>query len=155
MLCRQISLGSWRSVLIRGRETAALAALMLGAGCGSAVFMPPTPVGPGAATSDVRPFLADAATVAYVGCLQCINIPSPEGSYNTWSLAPAGPRIGAEVDIRQCRDDVRGLQGQTVLVQGKLIDRGRQHLPLLVAEKIIAEDPQNRVAGLLLDTGLE
>ena len=146
----------WRLMVGCCRGVAFFAAIVVGAGCGSMAFMPPTPVGPEVASSDLRPFLVEATTVTYGGCLQCMNVPSPLGSYNAWSLTPAGPSIGAEVDIRQCRTDVRGLQGQMVVVQGRLIDRGRQHLPLLVADRITSEDQQLRSAAVLpVDVGLE
>jgi len=97
---------------------------------------PPPPVGPGATEADLRPWLAGAQTVVFSGRLENINVASQWGSFVTWSVAPAGPWAGAEVDTRACPDAARRLNNCDVSIRGHLIERGDRHLPLLVADRI-------------------
>ena len=113
-------------------------AVML-AGCETAPG--PLPVGPGAATqTDIAPWLGEAEIVDYVGTIENILVASQRGAYVTWSLAPAGPHVGCEVDTRPCPADAERMRGRRVRVRGKLIERPYPHLPLLVAERIEAHD---------------
>jgi hypothetical protein len=126
--------------------TISATALMLG-GCAS-VIPGPAPVGPGAATSaDLRPWLAGATDVARSGVLWQFNVADVEGSYYTWGLSPDDPTDAVEIDVRRSAQDAQRLRDKDVIVAGKLIDRGKDHLPLLVAERITpAKDVQVAMA---------
>jgi hypothetical protein len=120
--------------------------MTLAAGCESMPGDGPAPAGPGvAASADLSPWLAHATNDTRAGQLQFVNVPSTQGSYYTWSLAPADPAQAVEVDIRPCGQRAEALDGRVVTITGKLIDRGNHHLPLLIAEQIRAdgtEDPE-------------
>ncbi len=86
----------------------------------------------------VRPWLASAESVSYTGQLMYFDVISRCGDYDTWALYPAGPyHMGVEVDIRACKATAGELQEQQVIIEGKLIQRGLEHTPLLVAERIV------------------
>ena len=121
------------------RVIIALAMLIVAAGCNT--VRGPAPVGPGAASkTNLRPWLVDRPTTAYVGRLENFLVASQRGCYATWSLIPTGPHVGSEVDIRACAADAQRYRDQRVLIHGKLIDRGERHLPLFVAERITPID---------------
>jgi len=97
----------------------------------------PAPAGPGAATAtNLHPWLANATDTARAGVLWQFNVADIEGSYYTWGLSPDDPNDAVEIDVRQCPQDAQRLRDHDVIVAGKLIDRGKRHLPLLVAEHI-------------------
>lgn len=104
------------------------------------------PWGAGAATeTDLSLCMADASAVHYHGTLKDFLVMSSKGGgYLTWALTPAGPYVGCEVDVRACADDAEALREQHVLVFGRLLQRDKRHLPLLVADQIIpmpADEP--------------
>jgi len=106
-------------------------------GCGLGGPLPPAPFGPGsAAAADLTPWLVTAIPVRYTGTLLYFNVASQKGSYCTWALAPAGPYSGAELDVRHCPAAAARLLGLWVTVDGKLIDRGERHRPLMVVVRI-------------------
>jgi hypothetical protein len=105
-------------------------------------------VGPGAATNaDLTPWAADAKDSTITGTLWEFNVAGATGSYDTWGLAATagttGTRTlgldsaeGVEVDVRHCADAAERFRDRDVIVTGRLIERGSDHLPLLVAECI-------------------
>ena len=68
------------------------------------------------------------------------NVPSEQGSYDTWGLAAAVPAQSVEVDVRACPAAAEDLNEKPVIVTGKLIARDERHFPLLVAERIVPAD---------------
>ncbi len=113
------------------------AGLVLVCGCQSMTASDP-PLGPGSVTTaDLSAFMPAAEGVKFEGTMQCLNIPSREGSYNSWVLCPAGPYVGAELDVRQCPQDVDTLDAREVIVQGRLIERRYEHLPIIVVDRVI------------------
>jgi hypothetical protein len=69
-----------------------------------------------------------------------INVPSEQGSYDTWGLAATEVALSVEVDVRGCPGMAEDFRGKEVLIEGKMIPRGDRHLPLLVADRIVAVD---------------
>jgi hypothetical protein len=146
----KLSVVNHRMIKLRdNRPTLLIAGLLmtLAAGCESMPGEGPAPAGPGvAASADLRPWLAHATNDTRSGQLQFVNIPSTQGSYYTWSLAPADPAQAVEVDIRPCGQQAEALDGRVVTITGKLIDRGNHHLPLLIAEQIRADGTEDPAA---------
>jgi hypothetical protein len=109
-------------------------------GCQTA-FVGPAPVGPGAATvHDLTPWLPTATNTQQIGCLMEFNVPSTQGSYDTWGLATAIAEQSVEVDVRGCPGQAEDFRGKQVAVKGRLIERGKYNLPLLVADQIVPVD---------------
>ncbi len=109
-----------------------LGTLALVAGCSGPG---PAPYGPGAASkADLRPWVAHAPVVIWVGQLNDFWVVSLKGNYPTWALGPAGRYEGCELDVRACSVAANRLRDQRVIVQGHLIDRGQEHMPLVVAD---------------------
>ena len=98
----------------------------------------PPPVGPKVIGADLRPWLAAAPTVEFTGLVENFYVESRWGTYLTWSLHPAGPHEGCELDVRGCAAEAVKLNNRLVTVRGQLIERGPVHLPLLVAKSIEA-----------------
>ena len=114
-------------------------------GCQAPPSAAPAPAGPAATTTaDLTPWTAEARPARMEGTLQQLHIHSRNGSFVTWSLMPEGPHQGAEVDVRQCSGGVELLRGREVIVEGKLIDRADDHMPLLVAKRITPRYPLPR-----------
>jgi hypothetical protein len=110
---------------------------LTGVGCQSMPELAEPPVGPGAASAaDLSPWLAGAREVTCTAYLQHMWVHGDRGSYLTWAIHPVLDYDGAEVDIRQCAQAAGQLNEKEVVIRGRLIDRGEDHLPLLVAEEI-------------------
>lgn len=104
-------------------------------GCQSEPYLPPAPVGPGAATkTDLQPWVECAKPARCQGYLQSIYVHSREGTYVTWSLHTE--QSAYEIDIRNCNVSADKLRNREVIIFGKLLGRGPDHLPLLVANQI-------------------
>ena len=132
--------GAVQSNFLRWPLAAAILLLFSAGGCQTAGVGPP-PVGPGAATErDLTPWLATASETQLSGCLMEINVPSQQGSYDTWALATPQPAQSVEVDVRGCAAAAEDFNGKTVIVKGKTIARGEHHLPLLVAVRLVPAD---------------
>ena len=132
--------GATQSNFLRWPLAAAILLLLSAGGCQTA-GVGPAPVGPGAATeTDLTPWLATGTETELFGCLMEINVPSQQGSYETWALATPQPAQSVEVDVRACPGAAGDFNGKNVIVKGKSIARGEHHLPLLVAERIVPAD---------------
>jgi hypothetical protein len=121
------------------RIAVSLLSVMASVACGCATTGSP-PVGPAVLTADVRPFVVDALEVRYTGYLSHFNVAAKTGCYLTWAINPAGPFTAAEVDVRGIKIDPQPWVDRKVTVSGKLITRGPEHLPLIVAEQITPVD---------------
>jgi len=131
--------GAIQSGFLRWPLAVAIPLLFTAGGCQTAVG--PAPVGPGAATErDLTPWLATATETEQFGCLMEINVPSQQGSYETWALATPVATRSLEVDIRACAIAAEEFNCKTVIVKGKTIARGERHLALLVAKRIVPAD---------------
>jgi hypothetical protein len=107
------------------------------AGCQSTPVALTPAVGPGAAAAaDLSPWLGEAREVTCTAYLQYIWVHSQRGSYLTWAVHPVLEYEAAEVDIRQCPEAARRLNDKEVMIRGRLIDCGEDHLPQLVAREI-------------------
>ncbi|MGA2229408.1 MAG: hypothetical protein ABSH22_00635 [Tepidisphaeraceae bacterium] len=127
-------------ILSRWPLIAAISLLLVVSGCGNA-FVSPAPVGPGAATeANLTPWLPTATAAQRMGWLMEINVPSEQGSYDTWGLAATEVALSVEVDVRGCAGTAEDFRGKEVMIEGKMIPRGDRHLPLLVADRIVAVD---------------
>jgi hypothetical protein len=126
--------------LINARFLLAGVAVLVAAmsvGCQSNEMAGPPPAGPGVAShKDLTLWLADATHVTRTGMLREINVPSSQGSYETWSLAPDDDRLSVEVDIRGCTGPAQRWRNQIVTIEGRLIERKDPHFSLLVADRI-------------------
>jgi hypothetical protein len=120
--------------------TGSIILLLAAAGCQSFTAGPP-PVGPGAATAaDLTPWLPQSTRVRQSGTLMEFNVAAMQGSYDTWSLAAAVAEESVEVDIRACPGAAEDFRGKPVVIEGRLIPRGKYNLPLLVADRILPAD---------------
>ncbi|MGD0389051.1 MAG: hypothetical protein ABSC42_08865 [Tepidisphaeraceae bacterium] len=129
-----------QSDFLRWPLAAAILLLFTTSGCQTA-GVGPLPAGPGVATErDLTPWLATATETEQFGCLMEINVPSQQGSYDTWALATPVATQSVEVDVRACAAAAADFNGKTVIVKGKTIARVEHHLPLLVAERMVPAD---------------
>jgi hypothetical protein len=119
--------------------------LLSAAGGCQNVMVGVAPAGPGAATeADLTPWLSTSMPAQRTGCLMEMNVPSEEGSYETWGLAATDVALSVEVDIRACAGAAEDFRGKTVIIDGKMMYRGEHHLPLLVAGRIVPADEHGK-----------
>jgi hypothetical protein len=109
------------------------------AGCTTEFSSPP--VGPGMASTDLTPWLNDAPVVTYTGRVEYFYVESRTGTYLTWAMHPAGPQESCEIDVRACAVDAARVKDHIATVHGRLIPRGPEHLPLLVAQSMQPHHP--------------
>jgi hypothetical protein len=133
-----------QSNFLRWPIAVAILLLLTASGCQTA-GVGPLPAGPGIATErDLTPWLATATETEQFGCLMEINVPSEQGSYDTWALATPVAAQSVEVDVRACAGAAGDFNGEAVIVKGKSIARGKRHLPLLVAKRIVPADANGK-----------
>jgi len=129
-----------QSIILRKLKLAIVFVSIIAGGCQTA-FIGQAPAGPGAATeSDLTPWLATATNIRRFGCLEEINVPGQQGSYETWALETPVAAQSVEIDVRACAGAAEDFRGKNVIIEGKLIERGDRHLPLIVAGRMIPAD---------------
>jgi hypothetical protein len=127
--------------IARWPATTAILFLFLSTGCQSTVLIGLAPVGAGAATKrDLTPWMASAAPTKQFGILMEMNVAGADGSYDTWAVATNVAEQSMEVDVRACPGEAEDFRGKPVIIEGKMLERGRYNLPLLVAERIAPAD---------------